>query len=68
MINVAYVIAFCVSWVFAALGYLMFGNGVSSEITRDLSKTVGYPVVLTKVAVWMVAVSLTLLSSLEVDG
>jgi vesicular inhibitory amino acid transporter len=43
--------------LFAALGYLMFGNGVSSEITRDLAKTGGYPVVLNKLAVWMVALN-----------
>lgn len=57
MINVAYVIAFTVSMVFAILGYLMFGNRVSSEITKDLSKTSGYPIALTKIAVWMVAIN-----------
>ncbi|GAA5896104.1 Avt1p [Sporobolomyces salmoneus] len=57
MINVAYIIAFSVSIIFAILGYLMFGNGVSSEITKDLSRTSGYPVALTKVAVWMVAIN-----------
>ncbi|BGP49474.1 hypothetical protein JCM10450v2_005365 [Rhodotorula kratochvilovae] len=57
MINVAYVIAFSVSLVFAVLGYLMFGNGVSSEITRDLAATPGYPVVLNQIAVWMVAIN-----------
>ncbi|GAA5949075.1 hypothetical protein JCM3765_004004 [Sporobolomyces pararoseus] len=57
MINVAYVIAFTVSIVFAILGYCMFGNSVSSEITKDLSRTQGYPVALTKVAVWMVAIN-----------
>ncbi|BGP09203.1 Vacuolar amino acid transporter 1 [Rhodotorula toruloides] len=57
MINVAYIIAFSTSLVFAVLGYLMFGNDVSSEITRDLAKTAGYPVVLNKLAVWMVALN-----------
>lgn len=57
MIDVAYVFTFIVTMLFAALGYLMFGNGVSSEITRDLAKTPGYPVALNKLAVWMVAVS-----------
>ncbi|GAA5929984.1 Avt1p [Sporobolomyces koalae] len=57
MINVAYVIAFSVSLVFAVLGYVMFGNSVSAEITKDLSRTAGYPVALTKVAVWMVAIN-----------
>ncbi|GAA5897381.1 hypothetical protein JCM5296_004148 [Sporobolomyces johnsonii] len=57
MINLAYVIAFSVSLVFGVLGYLMFGNDVSSEITRDLAATKGYPVALTKLAVWMVAIN-----------
>lgn len=57
MIDVAYIFTFVVTMLFAALGYLMFGNGVSSEITRDLAKTPGYPVALNKLAVWMVAVS-----------
>ncbi|GEM08912.1 amino acid transporter [Rhodotorula toruloides] len=57
MINVAYIIAFSTSLVFAVLGYLMFGNDVSSEITRDLAKTTGYPIVLNKLAVWMVALN-----------
>ncbi|GAA5871993.1 hypothetical protein JCM16303_000937 [Sporobolomyces ruberrimus] len=57
MINVAYVIAFSVSMIFAILGYVMFGNSVSAEITKDLSRTAGYPVALTKVAVWMVAIN-----------
>lgn len=38
--------------------WFRFGNEVSSEVTRDLIKTKGNPVVLNKVAVWMVAVSL----------
>ncbi|GAA6060680.1 hypothetical protein JCM10212_005062 [Sporobolomyces blumeae] len=57
MINVAYVIAFSVSLLFAVLGYLMFGNSVSAEVTKDLAKTQGYPIALTKVAVWMVAIN-----------
>lgn len=56
MIDAAYLIAFSVSIVFAVLGYLMFGNSVSSEVTRDLASTPGFPVVLNKLAVWMVAV------------
>lgn len=63
MIDVAYIFTFVVTMLFAALGYLMFGNGVSSEITRDLAKTPGYPVALNKLAVWMVAVSRVVLSS-----
>ncbi|GAA5871168.1 hypothetical protein JCM3774_006811 [Rhodotorula dairenensis] len=57
MIDVAYVFTFVVTMLFATLGYLMFGNGVSSEITRDLAKTPGYPVALNKLAVWMVAIN-----------
>ncbi|GAA5905724.1 hypothetical protein JCM8208_000878 [Rhodotorula glutinis] len=57
MINVAYIIAFVVSVVFGVFGYLMFGNSVSSEITRDLASTVGYPVALNQLAVWMVAIN-----------
>ncbi|GJN90176.1 hypothetical protein Rhopal_003175-T1 [Rhodotorula paludigena] len=57
MIDAAYLIAFSVSIVFAVLGYLMFGNSVSSEVTRDLAGTPGFPVVLNKLAVWMVAIN-----------
>ncbi|GAA5987394.1 hypothetical protein JCM10908_001938 [Rhodotorula pacifica] len=57
MIDVAYIITFIVTMLFAAMGYLMFGNGVSSEITRDLARTAGYPVALNKLAVWMVAIN-----------
>jgi hypothetical protein len=64
MIDVAYIFTFVVTMLFAALGYLMFGNDVSSEITRDLAKTPGYPVALNKLAVWMVAVSRRLFSLL----
>ncbi|GAA5849235.1 hypothetical protein JCM8547_006489 [Rhodosporidiobolus lusitaniae] len=57
MAAVAFTAAFVVSIIFAVLGYLMFGNGVSSEITRDLASTPGYPVVLNKIALWMVGLN-----------
>ncbi|ORY78078.1 transmembrane amino acid transporter protein-domain-containing protein [Leucosporidium creatinivorum] len=57
MINVAYIIAFTVSMLFGALGYVMFGDFVSSEVTRDLIKTKGNPAWLNKIAVWMVALN-----------
>ncbi|GAA5890009.1 hypothetical protein JCM6882_009197 [Rhodosporidiobolus microsporus] len=57
MAAVAFSVAFVVSLVFGMLGYLMFGNAVSAEITRDLASTPGYPIWLNKLAVWMVALN-----------
>lgn len=57
MIDVAYIVASVVTLVFAGTGYLMFGGSVSSEVTRDIARTAGYPVALNKLAIWMVAVS-----------
>ncbi|SCV70229.1 BQ2448_1623 [Microbotryum intermedium] len=57
MINIAYVIAFSISMLFGTLGYIMYGNNVSSEVTRDLLATKGNPAVLNKIAVWMVALN-----------
>ncbi|GAA6019651.1 hypothetical protein JCM10207_006958 [Rhodosporidiobolus poonsookiae] len=57
MAAVAFTVAFVVSLIFGVLGYLMFGNGVSAEITRDLAATADYPVWLNKLAVWMVALN-----------
>ncbi|GAA5844839.1 hypothetical protein JCM11251_007343 [Rhodosporidiobolus azoricus] len=57
MAAVAFLVAFIVSLVFGVLGYLMFGNLVSPEITRDLSSTPGYPIWLNRLAVWMVAIN-----------
>jgi vesicular inhibitory amino acid transporter len=39
------------------VGYLMFGNAVSDEITRDLANTKGYPRVLNKVALWLILIN-----------
>ncbi|SCZ87353.1 BZ3500_MvSof-1268-A1-R1_Chr2-2g04819 [Microbotryum saponariae] len=57
VIDIAYIIAFSISMLFGTLGYIMFGNNVSSEVTRDLLATKGNPAVLNKIAVWMVALN-----------
>lgn len=34
-----------------------FGNDVSDEVTRDIRRAHGYPLLLNQLAVWMIAVS-----------
>ncbi|EJT97835.1 hypothetical protein DACRYDRAFT_91301 [Dacryopinax primogenitus] len=43
MITWAYVIATVLYGVIASAGYLMFGNAVSDEVSKDLVNTPGYP-------------------------
>ncbi|KAL8287435.1 hypothetical protein RQP46_003293 [Phenoliferia psychrophenolica] len=57
MINAAYILAFTVSMLMGTLGYIMFGNDVSDEVTRDMRHTHGYPPFLNKLAVWMIAIN-----------
>ncbi|KAL7418177.1 transmembrane amino acid transporter protein-domain-containing protein [Mrakia frigida] len=57
MINVAYVITTAVYLFSGALGYLMFGNTVMDEITKNLMITPGFPPLLNKIALWMIVLS-----------
>ncbi|GAA5974462.1 hypothetical protein JCM11641_003230 [Rhodosporidiobolus odoratus] len=57
MAAVAFSVAFVVTLIFGSLGYLMFGNDVSAEITRDLGAIPSYPQWLTKIAIWLVAIN-----------
>lgn len=51
-------VAGTVAFIAGAAGYLMFGDTVSDEITRDLMKPkYGYPVALNLFAVWMIVVN-----------
>ncbi|GAA6043589.1 hypothetical protein JCM8097_005271 [Rhodosporidiobolus ruineniae] len=57
MAAVAFTVAFVVSLIFSVLGYLMFGNSVSPEVTRDLAAIPSYPQALTRLAVLMTALN-----------
>ncbi|GAA99963.1 hypothetical protein E5Q_06666 [Mixia osmundae IAM 14324] len=57
MIDMAYVVVAAFYGLLAVFGYLMFGNNVSDEITRDLLRTPGFPQTLTKIAVVLVAIN-----------
>ncbi|BEI79840.1 hypothetical protein CcaverHIS002_0103690 [Cutaneotrichosporon cavernicola] len=53
--NIAFTVACIISFAAGATGYLMFGNEVSDQITRDLKNPAyGYPTVLNAFAVWMI--------------
>lgn len=54
-IDTAYIIAFVATLVTASAGYLMYGDSVSSEITRDLIKT--GPAWLNRAALYAIALS-----------
>jgi vesicular inhibitory amino acid transporter len=56
MLNTAYVVATAIYLTMGITGYLMFGKGVSDEITRDVAQTKAYPQLLTKIAVWLIVV------------
>jgi len=57
MLNWAYAAATIIYLSMGLCGYLMFGNGISDEITRDLANTKGYPKVLNKVAIWLIIIN-----------
>lgn len=57
MVDIAYILAGAMYLIMAVVGYLMFGQSVSNEITRDILATAGYPKVLNKISVWMVAIN-----------
>lgn len=56
--NIAYTVAGAVAFIAGATGYLMFGDTVSDEITRDLMLPLyNYPSILNLCAVWMIVVN-----------
>ncbi|PFH54636.1 hypothetical protein AMATHDRAFT_134903 [Amanita thiersii Skay4041] len=57
MINWAFTIATVVYTAIGYAGYLMFGDNVSDEISRDLLQTKGYNPVLNQLVLWMLVVS-----------
>ncbi|WWC92562.1 uncharacterized protein L201_007521 [Kwoniella dendrophila CBS 6074] len=58
IVNKAFVIATAISFASGAAGYLMIGENVSDEITRDLmQEKYGYPRWLNLVALWMIVIN-----------
>lgn len=55
--EIAYGIAMAVYFSVGIFGYLMYGRDVSDEVSRDLARTPGFSPVLSKIAVWMVALN-----------
>lgn len=53
--NISFFVACAVAFVSGAAGYLMMGDAVSDEISKDLmNPKYGYPPVLNKIALWMI--------------
>jgi vesicular inhibitory amino acid transporter len=57
MLNWAYLAAAVIYLSMGLIGYIMFGNAVTDEITRDLARTKGYPKVLNKIALWLILIN-----------
>ncbi|KAF8213380.1 transmembrane amino acid transporter protein-domain-containing protein [Mycena galopus ATCC 62051] len=57
MINLSFAIATFIYGLMAVVGYLMFGNSVSGEISMDLLKIEGYNRPLNHFALWMLVLS-----------
>lgn len=57
MLDLAYVAATCIYLSMGIVGYLMFGQGVSDEITRDVARTDGYPRVLNRLAICLIIIN-----------
>ncbi|KAG7099387.1 hypothetical protein E1B28_001242 [Marasmius oreades] len=57
MINWAFIVATSIYTLIGYVGYLMFGENVSDEISTDLLKTSGYNPYLNEIALWMLVVS-----------
>ncbi|KAJ8084203.1 hypothetical protein PM082_002970 [Marasmius tenuissimus] len=57
MINWAFIVSTAIYTLIGYVGYLMFGNEVSDEISMDLLRTPGYNPYLNKIALWMLVVS-----------
>jgi len=56
--NMAFTVAAAISMLAGGAGYLMMGDKVSDEITRDMMKPkYGYPKVLNYIAIWMIIVT-----------
>ncbi|KAL4243589.1 amino acid/polyamine transporter 2 family protein [Abortiporus biennis] len=52
MINYAFIVATAIYTVIGVAGYMMFGNTVSDEFSRDLMKIPGYNPTLNQIALW----------------
>ncbi|CAE6469193.1 unnamed protein product [Rhizoctonia solani] len=57
MINWAFFVATLIYGIVGAGGYVMFGRGVSDEVSVDLMKIPEYNQTLNKIAVWMLVIS-----------
>lgn len=57
MLNLAYVAATVLYLGMGMVGYAMFGTTVSDEITKDLARTPGFPVVLNSIAIWLIVIN-----------
>lgn len=57
MIDYAYLSAGSMYAIIGVVGYLMFGDAVSQEITHDILVTPGFPVFINQLAIWMVAIN-----------
>ncbi|WVQ95434.1 hypothetical protein IAU59_002531 [Kwoniella sp. CBS 9459] len=58
VVNKAFAIATVISFIAGAAGYLMIGQGVSDEITRDLmQEKYHYPRILNTIALWMIVIN-----------
>ncbi|TXT12948.1 hypothetical protein VHUM_01349 [Vanrija humicola] len=56
--NIAFYTAGAISFISGAAGYLMIGDRVSDEITREMmDPRYGYPLMINMVAVWMIVVN-----------
>ncbi|CAH7690614.1 transmembrane amino acid transporter protein-domain-containing protein [Phakopsora pachyrhizi] len=57
MVDLAYLSAGSMYLIAGVAGYLMFGNKVSEEITKDMLSVQGYPVAINRLAIWMVGIN-----------
>ncbi|KAH9817855.1 transmembrane amino acid transporter protein-domain-containing protein [Melampsora americana] len=57
MIDYAYLSAGSMYAIIGVVGYLMFGDSVSQEITHDILVTPGFPIFINQLAIWMVAIN-----------
>ncbi|PLW06142.1 hypothetical protein PCANC_25176 [Puccinia coronata f. sp. avenae] len=57
MVDYAYVAAGSMYMIVGLIGYLMFGDDVSQEITQDILRTPGYPKMINQFAIWMVGIN-----------
>ncbi|KAH0838448.1 transmembrane amino acid transporter protein-domain-containing protein [Lanmaoa asiatica] len=57
MANRAFLIATFIYAIIGYVGYLMFGNSVSDEISKDLLGTPGYNLTLNKLVMWLLVIT-----------